>query len=257
MIAPCLAFTQIFQLKGYGQHGTHGTIVNVPTNLDLVQIILFRLLYDDISIEVFLKRKLEHKSIYMSGYVCLNIVIKVLQELYQIPLYKSAKIPIRPNWQDLVELTNTNETTKLEEYTIDENLEIKTPITFEEVVDEDYTYTLVQNILNFEHVINDNDKSLTIVLGERFQLLGLFHDAHSKINIIFPTLFYGHPRASLTCSYQKIVQAKLINLNKKFTYHISHIYFKTIKILIHFILSCGWICTRKAKLLDRVLKINR
>jgi hypothetical protein len=56
-----------------------------------------------------LKRKLEYKSIYMSSYVPPNIMIKALQELWQIPLYKSAKISIRPNWQYLVELTNTNE----------------------------------------------------------------------------------------------------------------------------------------------------
>ncbi len=50
----------------------------------------------------------------MSGYVRPNIVIKALQELYQTLLYKSAKFSIRPNWQDLVELTNINETIKSE-----------------------------------------------------------------------------------------------------------------------------------------------
>jgi hypothetical protein len=43
----------------------------------------------------------------MSSYVRPNIIIKFLQELCQTPLYKSVKISIRPNWQDLVELTNT------------------------------------------------------------------------------------------------------------------------------------------------------
>jgi hypothetical protein len=47
-------------------------------------------------------------------------------------------------------------------------------------VDEDCTYTLVQNILSLEHVIDDNDKSPTIILGKKSQLLGLFCDAHSK-----------------------------------------------------------------------------
>ncbi len=65
----------------------HGSIVNVPTSLDLVQIILPLLLYDDSSIVAFLKRKLKYKSIYMSGYVCLNIVIKTLQELCRTPIY--------------------------------------------------------------------------------------------------------------------------------------------------------------------------
>jgi hypothetical protein len=82
-------------------------------------------LYDDNSIVVFLKRKLEYKSIYMLGYVHHNIVIKVLQEFCQTPLYKSGIFSIILNWQDLVELTNTNETIELEKNTIDANLEIK------------------------------------------------------------------------------------------------------------------------------------
>jgi hypothetical protein len=40
LIAPCLAVAQIFQLKGYGEYKMHGSIVNVPTNLNLVQIVL-------------------------------------------------------------------------------------------------------------------------------------------------------------------------------------------------------------------------
>jgi hypothetical protein len=40
LIAPHVAFAQIFQLKGYGQYELHGSIVNLPKNLDLVQIIL-------------------------------------------------------------------------------------------------------------------------------------------------------------------------------------------------------------------------
>ncbi len=97
------------------------------------------------------------------------------------------------NWQDLVELTNTNETIKLEEHTIDANLELKKPDTFETIIDEDYTYTLVQNILSLEHVIDNNDKSLTIAFGKGFQPFGFIHDAHFEI-YNFPTLFYGHPR---------------------------------------------------------------
>jgi hypothetical protein len=32
-----LAFTQISQLKGYGEYDMHGSVVNTPTNLHLVQ----------------------------------------------------------------------------------------------------------------------------------------------------------------------------------------------------------------------------
>jgi len=107
------------------------------------------------------------------------------------------------NWQDLVELTNTNETTKLE-HTIDANLELNKPDTFEEIVDENYINTLLQNILSLEHVIDNNDKSLTIAFGKGSQPFGLFHDAHFEI-YSFSTLSYGHPRPSLACFYQNIV----------------------------------------------------
>jgi len=43
----------------------HESIVNVPTNLNLVQTILPQMLYDDSSIAMLLKRKLDYKSIYM------------------------------------------------------------------------------------------------------------------------------------------------------------------------------------------------
>jgi hypothetical protein len=50
LIAPHLTFAKKLQLKGYGQYGLHGNIVNVPTNLDLVQIILPRMPHNDYTI---------------------------------------------------------------------------------------------------------------------------------------------------------------------------------------------------------------
>jgi hypothetical protein len=70
-VAPHLAFAQIYQIKGYGQYGMHGSIVNVPTNLDLIQIILLHLPHDSSIVAVHLKRKLEYKSIYMSDLILL------------------------------------------------------------------------------------------------------------------------------------------------------------------------------------------
>jgi hypothetical protein len=57
LITPCLAFMQIFQLKGYEQFGMHGNIVKFSTNLDLLQNVLSWMSYDDSSL-VYLKRKL-------------------------------------------------------------------------------------------------------------------------------------------------------------------------------------------------------
>jgi hypothetical protein len=37
LITPCLTFAQIFQLQGHEQYGLHGRIVNIPTNLNIIQ----------------------------------------------------------------------------------------------------------------------------------------------------------------------------------------------------------------------------
>jgi hypothetical protein len=56
LITPHLIFTQIFQLQGYEQYGLHGSIVNVPTNVNVIQTILRGMLYEDYLIFVFLEK---------------------------------------------------------------------------------------------------------------------------------------------------------------------------------------------------------
>jgi hypothetical protein len=65
LIAPHLTFAQFFQLKGYGQYGLHGNIVNVPTNLDLVESILPRMPHNDFT-TVYFKTK---NKIQINSYV--------------------------------------------------------------------------------------------------------------------------------------------------------------------------------------------
>ncbi len=39
-----MAFTQIFQLNGWGQYGNQGSVINFPTNLHKIQTILPQLI---------------------------------------------------------------------------------------------------------------------------------------------------------------------------------------------------------------------
>jgi hypothetical protein len=61
---PHFTFAQFFQLRGYGQYGLYRSIVNVSTNLDLLQNVLLWISYDDYSVFIFVKRKLEYNYIY-------------------------------------------------------------------------------------------------------------------------------------------------------------------------------------------------
>ncbi len=92
----------------------HGSIINVPINLNLVQNVLARMPYDDSWISLFLKRKLEYKSIYISAYVRLNMVMKKFRQIYKTPLYKNVDVSIKPNWQGLVELANISQESEIQ-----------------------------------------------------------------------------------------------------------------------------------------------
>ncbi len=70
----------------------------------------------------------------------------------------------------------------------------------------------MENILNLEHMIDDDTRSLAIAPREVFWPFGLFHDVHSeKYN--FPKNNLGHSRPSLACLYRKIIQVKLTSVN--------------------------------------------
>lgn len=90
LIAPQLAFAQIFHSKIYGQDGMHKSIVNVPTNLNLMEIVLPWMSHDDSSIYKHIKNK--NINVYMLGYAHPNIIIRVLQKTYLTFLYKKTTI---------------------------------------------------------------------------------------------------------------------------------------------------------------------
>jgi len=61
----------------------------VPTNLNLVQFVLFQMPYDDYVIVVFVKKNIEYES------MCIHIVMKMPQEICKTPLYVDAHVSIR------------------------------------------------------------------------------------------------------------------------------------------------------------------
>jgi hypothetical protein len=56
----------------------HGNVINVPANVDQTKSILPHLSHDGATICVFLKRRFEYKSFYISGNVCSNMMMVIL-----------------------------------------------------------------------------------------------------------------------------------------------------------------------------------
>jgi hypothetical protein len=68
----------------------------------------------------------------------------------------------------LINLVNVCQNDKVEINLSNETLNTLNVDKFEEIIDEDHVDILIQNILIVEHVVDDNDKSVTIALGKGF-----------------------------------------------------------------------------------------
>jgi hypothetical protein len=82
----------------------HGNVINAPVNVDQTQSILPRLSHDGATINVFLKRCFEYKSLYISRNVCSNMMMVVLWDLIEKPLYKDLNVNIHHQWANLFAL---------------------------------------------------------------------------------------------------------------------------------------------------------
>jgi hypothetical protein len=72
----------------------------------------------------------------------------------------------------------------------------------------------------------------------------------------FPTLFYGDPRGTDITerfSYHKIVRWELLHSSGCFSYHITNLFFKTMRIIIEQVMSWMWVRIRKGQLQGRKL----
>jgi hypothetical protein len=61
-IAPKQTFAQFYQVQRYVQFKMHGSVINVPLNLNIIQLVLPQLPKDETTLGLIIKRKLEYKS---------------------------------------------------------------------------------------------------------------------------------------------------------------------------------------------------
>jgi hypothetical protein len=85
-----------------------GIFINVPTNINQMQLVLPCLPYDETTIGVFLKGQLEYKSPYMFGNVHLNLVMLALKDLISTPLYSNLNVTIHTQWSNLFSMHTTS-----------------------------------------------------------------------------------------------------------------------------------------------------
>jgi hypothetical protein len=255
LISPRIAFAQIHKLHNFGQFKLHGSIINVPTNIDQTQSLLPRLPKDGTTIGILLKRRLEYRSPYMSGNIRPNIIMIALKDLIKTPLYKECNIVIRSQWNSLFALNMQSSSN------LDVNMDIEdnsNADNFEEDIEDSPSETFVHNFLDSEKIY-DFENLMSIASSQEYSPVGIFKDKNSE-ELNYPILFSGHPRDEKTTknfSYHQIASWEILHKNHDFATNIQNIFFKAVKLCIEKVRNSSWIRIRKGKLSGRMLTVSQ
>jgi hypothetical protein len=80
LISQHLPFAQIRKLYNFGQFKLHGSIINMPANIDKTQLLFSHLPEDGTSIGILFKHSLEYKTLYTSRNLQFNLTMIVLKD---------------------------------------------------------------------------------------------------------------------------------------------------------------------------------
>jgi hypothetical protein len=230
LISPCLSFAQIWRLQGYGQYNIKGSIINVPSNINFTQSILFCLPHDETTISLSLKRQMEYKSPYLTTNIGPNLIMLALHDFFNAPSYENSRITIHPCWLDMFTLSMQTNINIFYDVDDDESCDHNNEDRFEEEQEDILIDTMVQNILSSKQIYNYFENAITMALGQDFKPLGLFQDLHCE-ELNSPTLFFGQPHSNqgIKMSYQMIVQWEFLHKNHNFATHVPIYFLKLLK----------------------------
>lgn len=176
LISPRIPFMSIQRLRRDGQYGIVGQVINIPIDVDDVVQQLPRRLDDDYSFYVSLKRRLIHKSSYLSGFVQKRNIKLWLKYLVDQPLYKHFNITI--DWRALDESHDT------------------CPHNQDLIEELETTARDNQHLLSRQRTLLWNEESvLDIAPGQRNRPLNIIFDNFAE-KLSFPQIYYEVGRCS-------------------------------------------------------------
>lgn len=172
-ISPRLPFLQIRRLRhACGQYAACGQIINVPIEIDTMVQNLPRDADDDLCINVNIKKKVYHKSSFLSGFVQKGPIKEWLQYLIKSPLFVLHNITIDNSFLTGI---NTNFISQ-EEYELLE----------EATVDE-------LHIANQQTLLWSEDRYLNLAPGANSIPKSILFDTFAE-ELSFPTIYLGQLR---------------------------------------------------------------
>jgi hypothetical protein len=246
LVSPRLPFMQLREMPRGGQINLKGNIVNVPADVNSTIKSLPRMIDENQTIMLKLKRKLSYKHHVAFENIRPNKVFEAAKWLVgNSDLFKSEGIVLNETWlSNPQQFPNTTDNVAeddgvlIDDWTEDDNFIHRPTGNLD---------TCLQS-LDFREF----NKVLSVAPGENNLPIGLFQDIHSEA-LSFPSIFCGHKRVVNTerlvsLHYSDICKWELRNVDRRAAECVPNIFYKLKRLQIKQIKDKVSLAIRKCKL---------
>jgi hypothetical protein len=261
LVSPRLPFMQLREMPRGGQVSLKGNIVNVPADVSSTIKSLPRLLNDNETILLKLKRKLSYKHHVAFENIRPNKVFAAAQWLVQYSqVFKNEGIVLNESWLDVsqhVENMDSSDTPESEN-AANENIAESDVWSEEEIIGR-------MPAGNFDTMLHPLDfrefnKILSVAPAENNSPIGLFQDMHSEV-LSFPSIYCGQPRVEnsqrvVPLHYSTICKWELRNIDRRVAQCLPNIFYKLKRLQIKQIKDKVTLAIRKCKTKGQVFTVG-
>ena len=211
MICPRIPFMQIRSLGRDKQYGLRGNVVNVPISVDTSVSVLPRSFDETYTVQIKLKRIMQHKSHFMFENVRPSVIMNAAKYLVNTPLYVEENVIISDTWIN-------DHQNDVEHFVVnDEDRDIVNSKESEAMEIDDNEWNEVHEPINLtsNDTLWQDNNAIAFAPGEGRFPLSILRDKHAE-ELSFPTIYCGHARQlSSDVSYTKICKWELRHKDRR------------------------------------------
>lgn len=253
LVSPRLPFMQLREMPRGGQLNLKGNIVNVPADVNSTVKSLPRLIHDDETIMLKLKRKVSYKHHVAFENIRPNRVFLAAKWLVSnSTLFRNEGVTLNDSWLIQTQesaIANSPEHESSQNECVNNETE---PDNWTE--DESFNERLVGNLDTCLQAIDfrEFNQVMSVAPAEKNTPLSIFQDIHSEI-LAFPSIFCGQARCenssrSVPLHYSDVAKWELRNVDRRAAMNIPNIFFKLKRLQIKHVKDKVTLAIRKCKM---------
>ena len=261
LVSPRLPFMQLREMPRGGQINMKGNIVNVPADVNGTIKLLPRMVSDNETIMLKLKRKLSYKHHVAFENIRPNKVFGAAKWLLaNSSLFQNEGIVLDESWlQQPHDSFNISIDSTQQDMSSQDNAE-KENDTWTE--DDSFNERITGNLDTFLQSLDfrEFNQILCVAPGQESTPISLFQDIQSEI-LSFPTIFCGQPRTDnskrlVPLHFSAICKWELRNVDRRVATCIPNIFFKLKRLQIKQIRDKVSLAIRKCKTKGRTITVS-